>query len=148
MPTRTQVNVRRSGDTTRVVRTSGHWFGHQFPPDSLWSQCRCLRRGHKQRQGLRQTSPGLFRRGHARSSEGTLSIPFLPTYRSQKAPKFYQEAIMWKHGKHPNVVPFRGVTTVPLQLVSDWMSGGNIMEYLKEHPGADRLSLVRSPRFA
>ena len=58
-------------------------------------------------------------------------------------PKFYQEAIMWKHEKHPNIVPFRGVTIVPLQLIFDWMSGGNIMEYITEHPGADRLGLVR-----
>ena len=49
---------------------------------------------------------------------------------------------MWKHEKHPNIVPFRGVTIVPLQLIFDWMSGGNIMEYIKEHPGADRLGLV------
>ena len=57
-------------------------------------------------------------------------------------PKFYQEAIMWKHEKHPNIVPFRGVTIVPLQLIFDWMSGGNIMEYIKGHPSADRLGLV------
>ena len=55
----------------------------------------------------------------------------------------FQEAVMWKHAKHPNIVPFLGVTNTPLQLVSNWMPGGNVMEYIKGHPGADRLALVR-----
>ena len=76
-----------------------------------------------------------------------LFLPF-PLTVLKWVPKFYQEAIMWKHGKHPNIVPFRGVTIVPLQLISDWTPGGNVMEYIKEHPGADRLSLVRFPRSA
>jgi len=50
---------------------------------------------------------------------------------------------MWKHARHPNIVPFLGVTSTPLQLVSNWMPGGNVMEYIKEHPGANRLALVR-----
>ena len=50
---------------------------------------------------------------------------------------------MWKHAKHPGVVPFLGITNSPLQLNSSWMPGGNVMEYIKRHPGADRLALVR-----
>jgi len=49
---------------------------------------------------------------------------------------------MWKYAKHPNIVPFLGVTSAPLQLVSNWMPGGNVMEYIKQHPGADRLALL------
>lgn len=49
---------------------------------------------------------------------------------------------MWKHAKHPNIVSFRGVTAAPLQLVSDWMSGGNLTEYINKNPGADLLGLV------
>ena len=50
---------------------------------------------------------------------------------------------MWKHLKHPNIIPFRGATVTPFQLVSDWMPGGNMMEYISQNPGADRLALVR-----
>ena len=53
---------------------------------------------------------------------------------------------MWKHGRHPHIVPFLGATIAPLQLISDSMPNGNIMEYLEKHPDADRLGLVRPPR--
>lgn len=59
--------------------------------------------------------------------------------------KPYQEAIVWKHLKHPNIVPFLGVSGTPFQLVSSWMSGGYLMEYLKRRPDADRLGLVCYP---
>ena len=44
---------------------------------------------------------------------------------------------------HPNIVPFRGVTLEPPQLVSDWTK--NIMVFLKERPNTNRLGLVRVP---
>ena len=47
--------------------------------------------------------------------------------------------------KHPNIVPFLGIVNAPLQLVSKWMSGGNIIGYTKQHPRADRLALVCYP---
>ena len=37
--------------------------------------------------------------------------------------KLYQGAIVWKHLKHPNTVPFFGVSGTPFQLGSSWMSG-------------------------
>ena len=43
---------------------------------------------------------------------------------------------------HPNIVPLLGVAVDPLQVISDWMSGGNLTEYIANHPDADRLSLV------
>ena len=52
---------------------------------------------------------------------------------------------MWKRLIHPNIVPLLGMTSTPLQLVSEWVSGGDLTEYIKKHPGADRLSLVRVP---
>lgn len=50
---------------------------------------------------------------------------------------------MWKHLAHPNIVPLLGVIS-PLQLISEWMSSGDLMGYLEIHPGEDRLSLVRA----
>ena len=35
-----------------------------------------------------------------------------------------------------------GVTLDPLQFVSKWMPGGDIREYVKKNPDANRVSLV------
>ena len=51
---------------------------------------------------------------------------------------------MWKRLRHPNVVPFLGVTNKPLQLVSEWMPNGTLTHYVKKNPGADRVALVSS----
>ena len=52
---------------------------------------------------------------------------------------------MWKHLTHPNVLPFLGITLTPFQLVSEWMSGGDLPQYIEKHPGADRLGSVGVP---
>jgi len=49
---------------------------------------------------------------------------------------------MWKRLTHPNVLPLLGVTIFPLQLISIWMSGGDLPEYIEKHSNADRLRLV------
>ena len=49
---------------------------------------------------------------------------------------------MWKYMIHPNVLPLLGITTDPFQLVSAWMSGGDLSQYTRLHPDADRLRLV------
>jgi len=52
---------------------------------------------------------------------------------------------VWKRLGHPNIVPFLGITPTPLQLISKWMPGGNLTEYIKKCPGADRLGLASTP---
>lgn len=52
---------------------------------------------------------------------------------------------MWKHLTHPNIVPLLGTTTTRFLLISDWMPGGNLPEYIEENPDADRLQLVGAP---
>ena len=54
----------------------------------------------------------------------------------------YQEAVVWKRLVHPNIVPLLGITPEPLQLISEWMPGGDLTEYIKKHPGAHRVGLV------
>ena len=49
---------------------------------------------------------------------------------------------MWKRLTHPNILPLLGVTITPFQLVSTWMSGGDLPGYIKKHLDADRLVLV------
>ena len=56
---------------------------------------------------------------------------------------FCQEAVIWKHLKHPNILPLLGVTISPRQLISDWMPGGNLSNYIKGNPAVDPLGLVR-----
>ena len=52
---------------------------------------------------------------------------------------------MWKALHHPNVLQLIGVTMSETQfaMVSDWMFNGNINDFVRAHPCADRLELVR-----
>lgn len=56
---------------------------------------------------------------------------------------FYGEAVVWKRLMHPNVVRFLGVTTTPLQIVSEWMPNGTLLEFMRVNPSVDRMGLVR-----
>jgi serine/threonine protein kinase len=58
---------------------------------------------------------------------------------------FHLIAVMSKYLEHPNIVPFLGVTIDPLELISDWMPGGDLPGYIANHPNVDRLSLVGVP---
>ena len=52
---------------------------------------------------------------------------------------------MWKHLVHPNVLPLLGATIDGFQLVSNWMSGGDLLSYIKKNSDVDRLGLVGIP---
>ena len=60
---------------------------------------------------------------------------------------FCREAVTWKALRHPNVLSLLGATMTENRfvMVSDWMVGGSINEYVKAHVDADRLNLVRIP---
>ncbi|KAF9645406.1 kinase-like protein [Thelephora ganbajun] len=49
---------------------------------------------------------------------------------------------MWKRLTHPNIVPLLGITITPFQLISGWMSGGDLSEYIKNNSDADRIGLL------
>ena len=49
---------------------------------------------------------------------------------------------MWKHLNHPNIVPFKGVTPTPLELVSEWMPGGRLREPIRYNPHNYRSNLI------
>ena len=53
-------------------------------------------------------------------------------------------AVMWKRLRHPNVAGFFGLgsDSPPFSLVYAWMPNGSLSEYLREHPGVDKLRLV------
>ena len=54
----------------------------------------------------------------------------------------HREAVMWKQLIHDNIVPFKGVTLDPFQIVSEWMPGGDLTGYINTNPHASPLKLV------
>jgi hypothetical protein len=50
----------------------------------------------------------------------------------------------WKTLRHPNILPLIGVIMSESQfaMISDWMVHGNINDFVKAHPDANRLELV------
>ena len=57
---------------------------------------------------------------------------------------FCREIMAWGALRHQNVLPLLGVTMSGNQLVmvSEWMVKGNINEFVKADPNADRSELV------
>ncbi|EMD35846.1 hypothetical protein CERSUDRAFT_52904, partial [Gelatoporia subvermispora B] len=59
---------------------------------------------------------------------------------------FVQQAVLWKHLQHNNIVRFLGVDYSLFHertaLVSTWMEHGSIVQYLVQYRTANRLSLV------
>ena len=49
---------------------------------------------------------------------------------------------MWKRLRHPNIVPFVGITTNPLQIISKWMPNGTLTDFIEGNPDANWISLV------
>jgi len=61
----------------------------------------------------------------------------------QKAKEiFHQVAGTSRDLAHPNIVPIVGVTVESLDLISDWVPGGDLLEYIVKHPDTDRLPLL------
>lgn len=58
--------------------------------------------------------------------------------------RFCKEVITWKSLQHPNVLPLLGVvmTGTDFAMVSEWMSNGNIKEFIAADPDANRFELV------
>ncbi|KDQ52543.1 hypothetical protein JAAARDRAFT_50223 [Jaapia argillacea MUCL 33604] len=57
---------------------------------------------------------------------------------------FFREAVVWKHLRHSNVIPFIGVYATPSEfnLISPWMANGDIISFLKANLDADWQNLV------
>ena len=71
-----------------------------------------------------------------------ISLTTIANYRHQM---FCKEVVMWKRISHPNIVPFLGVSEAPapLCMISEWMSNGNVRDYVGKNPETSRLRLVR-----
>jgi hypothetical protein len=62
--------------------------------------------------------------------------------------KLLREVLVWSTVSNPNITPFLGVTSDfhpgTLGLVSPLYPHGTITDYVKNHPGVDKVSLVSS----
>ena len=54
------------------------------------------------------------------------------------------EVVAWMTLRHPNILPLLGVTMFENRfvMVSEWMVRGNINDFVKADPNADRFGLV------
>lgn len=70
------------------------------------------------------------------------SVPFF----NRVLQRLCTNGVMWKRLRHPNVVDFLGFgsDSHPISLVYPWMTNGNLSEYLRKRPDADKLGLVCS----
>ncbi|KAF5351192.1 hypothetical protein D9756_008184 [Leucocoprinus leucothites] len=59
---------------------------------------------------------------------------------------FAKEAILWSQLSHPNILPFYGIYYLGEEkrmcLVSPWMTNGNLVNYLQDHPLAPRRPFI------
>ncbi|ESK87393.1 tkl tkl-ccin protein kinase [Moniliophthora roreri MCA 2997] len=59
--------------------------------------------------------------------------------------KFIQELNLWTTFNHENILPFHGIATdlgPSINMVSPWQEHGNALDYVKAHPGADKIQLI------
>ena len=61
--------------------------------------------------------------------------------------RFCKEVITWKSLRHPTVLPLLGVimTGNRFAMVSEWMTNGNINQFVSTHRNVNRFDLVSSP---
>ncbi|KAH8108197.1 TKL/TKL-ccin protein kinase [Cristinia sonorae] len=59
--------------------------------------------------------------------------------------RFLDQINLWSGLSHPNILKFLGILTEKhyVHMVSPWQENGNALYYIKNHPDADRLRLVR-----
>ncbi|KAK0224513.1 kinase-like domain-containing protein, partial [Armillaria nabsnona] len=61
--------------------------------------------------------------------------------------EFCREALVWRNLQHPNVLRFIGVNDdlfyPSFCLISPWMKNGNIISFLLQNPGHDRVQCIR-----
>ena len=60
---------------------------------------------------------------------------------------FRGEVAAWTKLDHPNILPCLGLTVHPVQIMTEWMSNGQAIEYVQVHKSADRVRLVSSLAF-
>ena len=86
--------------------------------------------------------------GCTRESSEVLSIPMYSlTHYRQPVQGFCKEFVTWKAPRHPNVLPLIGVMMAEdrFAMVSEWMTNGNINQFVTAHRDVNRFELVSPP---
>ena len=85
-------------------------------------------------------------------SDRSFKVPLdNPTHRhhSEFTQRLCREIIGWKNMSHPNILPLLGVSVSAnprcFHILTEWMPGGDVMQYARSIPGANRLRLVSLP---
>ena len=65
---------------------------------------------------------------------------------SVSSQRLCREIIAWKYISHPNILPLIGVS-IPanshrFRILTEWMPNGNIMQFARSNPAANRLQLA------
>jgi serine/threonine protein kinase len=100
--------------------------------------------GTLRKESLHQGVEGFAERLQQRQ-EGSCSAQGIFLFTDCLLQSFFKEAVVWKRLKHPNIIPFLGVTMNPLQFVSEWMPNGTLTRYVTGNPSANRIALVSQP---
>jgi hypothetical protein len=108
----------------------------------------CIRGNLQRFESVRSACKGVPRRGYEEGRGGAYPTPcFLVLNADLRTPQtFNQVAVTWKCLEHLNIVPFLGVTTDPLELISDQMPGGDLPGYIANHPDANRILIDQHGR--
>ena len=147
MSTRAQKPLRLQRDTSDILHAFRFSPGCWRPPLHSRRFRRCVQGDPQRYNGLHETYSSVLNGGHKiHKSTPLTSLHFLSFFSDEKPQTLYQEAVVWKHLAHPNIVPLLGITSTPLQLISEWMPCGGLIEYVREIPDVDRLGLVGVPR--
>ncbi|KAK0222061.1 kinase-like domain-containing protein [Armillaria fumosa] len=86
-------------------------------------------------------------KGHLHGRQVCLKVLRIHTSVNERAKliqDFCREALVWRQLRHPNILPFLGVSddlfAPGFCLISPWMVNGNIISYLEAHPNHNRLT--------
>ncbi|EIN13389.1 kinase-like protein [Punctularia strigosozonata HHB-11173 SS5] len=121
----------------------------------LCSQSECLPSSHMLHGDLVKLGDGAVATGGSAdvwlgrfgSQRVAMKVLRIHVDRVQKiASKFCEEASLWKRLSHRNILVYHGVAPpnlFPLCMVSEWHPFRNVLDYVCEHPEANRPGLIR-----
>ncbi|KAF7341616.1 Kinase-like protein [Mycena sanguinolenta] len=68
------------------------------------------------------------------------------TDRERLRKEFFHEALIWRQLRHPNILPFLGISdelfAPSLCMISPWMANGNLIRFLEGNPFHDRFQSI------
>ena len=139
-------------DTTDLVHPFILLSEYWSPACHLEGLRRCVRRDPRPHKGFHQTHSDVLHERYEVHKSASISSHSVSPVADRGPQTLYRGAVVWKCLAHPNIVPLLGITIsivpllgmtiTPLQLISEWMPGGDLPEYIEKYPDANRLGLV------